>query len=80
MRGRGEKASAGGESARLDPEFWLQGLIACCLTIGISKRELFEDYYIDEITEIIREHNLLHSPREETGETKAVYADEFFGF
>ena len=26
-----------------DREYWLQKLIVCCLKIGISKRELFEE-------------------------------------
>ena len=39
---------------------WLQKLIACALAVGISKRELLEDYYIDEIPEIFKAWNRIH--------------------
>ena len=58
----------------------MQGLIACCLSIGISKRELFEDYYLDEIREVILEHNRLHTLVEKEKVAEAVYCDDFFGF
>jgi hypothetical protein len=35
------------------------------LTVGISKRELLEDYYIDEIPEIIKAWNSIHGSKEE---------------
>ena len=42
-------------------------MIASALTIGISKRELFEDYYFDEIGPVLEAWNKLHSP-DKTGE------------
>lgn len=57
-------------------EFWLQRLIACGLKLGISKRELFEDYYMEEIGEVIHEYNLLSGFAEEP----EVSSEEFFGF
>ena len=32
---------------------WLQELIAAALIYGISKRELFEDYYFDEVAAVL---------------------------
>ena len=29
--------------------------------MGISKRELMEDYYVDELVVVMREHTKLHS-------------------
>ncbi len=37
-------------------------MMASCLSIGISKRELMEDYYLDEIGKVIAEWNVMHSP------------------
>ncbi|MDD3336789.1 MAG: hypothetical protein PHI98_14965 [Eubacteriales bacterium] len=45
--------------------------------MGISKRELMEDYYLDEITEIFSEWNRLHRPQEE--ETTQMDARDFLG-
>ncbi len=35
-------------------------MIAQGLSIGIGKRELLEDYYIDELEAIFGEHNVIH--------------------
>lgn len=44
-------------------------MIAAALSIGISKRELLQDYYMDEIGPVFEEWNRLHDPnREETEE------------
>ncbi len=49
-----------GQGTRGDGDAWFQRLIASALSIGISKRELLEDYYMDEIGEVIRAWNNLH--------------------
>lgn len=59
-----------------DREYWLQKLIVCCLKIGISKRELFEDYYIDELEHIFEQYNSFNQEDEVT----YVGVDEFFNF
>lgn len=59
-----------------DREYWLQKLIVCCLKIGISKRELFEDYYIDELEHIFKQYNSFNQEDEVT----YVGVDEFFNF
>lgn len=46
--------------------------------MGISKRELLEDYYMDEIGVIIREWNRLNDPASED-EPRNVDAVAFFG-
>jgi len=48
------------------------------LSIGISKRALMEDYYMDEIGAIMEEWNRLHHP-EESAETQQVDALTFLG-
>ena len=52
-------------------------MIAAALSIGISKRELLRDYYMDEIGPIFEEWNRLHDPDRE--ETEEVEAAEFLG-
>lgn len=47
--------------------------------MGISKRELLEDYYMDEIGEIIHVWNAMRDPNAESGETEMVDPLEFFG-
>lgn len=47
-----------GKGAQND-ERWLQKLIAAGLCIGIGKRELLNDYYMDEIGVILEEWNAL---------------------
>ena len=46
--------------------------------MGISKRALMEDYYMDEIGVIVQEWNRLHDPEGEA-ETQQVDALTFFG-
>ena len=69
---------AAGEGAQLHHPRWLQRLIAAALSIGISKRALMEDYYMDEIGAIMEEWNRLHHP-EESAETQQVDALSFLG-
>ncbi|MFR5853449.1 MAG: hypothetical protein ACLUE8_03490 [Lachnospiraceae bacterium] len=47
------------------------------MSIGISKRELLNDYYMDEIGPVFEEWNRLHDPDRE--ETEEVEAAEFLG-
>ena len=61
----------------MDEDRWLQRLIASALSMGIGKRELMEDYYMDEIGDVIREWNRLHNPDRE--ETIQMEAEEFLG-
>jgi hypothetical protein len=49
------------------------------LELGVGKRELLNDYYLDEIYEIIREHNDIHGGAD-ADETEYAGAGEFFGF
>ena len=53
------------ESQSAADEKWLQGLIAAGLKIGISKRELLEDYYPDELALVFSEYARLSMPPEE---------------
>ena len=46
--------------------------------MGIGKRELMEDYYLDEIGAVIEEWNALHDPDREGG-TEQVDALTFLG-
>lgn len=66
-----EGQGAGGEG-------WLQRLIASALSIGISKRELFEDYYLDEVGEVMAEWNALHN-RSRDEETEKADPLAFLG-
>lgn len=66
-----------GQGAHGREESWFQGLIAAALSIGISKRELLNDYYMDEIGLIFEAWNRLHDPNRE--ETEEVEAAEFLG-
>lgn len=65
--------SAGGKRS----EAWLQRLIASALSMGIGKRELMEDYYLEEISEVISAWNGLHGRGEEAEEEMDAMA--FFG-
>lgn len=51
---------------------WFQELIVCARHIGISKRELLEDYYYDEIPLIFKKYNDLHNPDKD----EEVYWDQ----
>lgn len=52
-------------------------MIAAGLSIGIGKRELMEDYYPEELGEIIGQWNELHDPNRE--EIVEMNAEEFLG-
>ena len=43
---------------------WLQRLIAGALGMGISKRDLLEDYYVDEIAPVLEAWAALHGAGE----------------
>ncbi|HPR79355.1 MAG TPA: hypothetical protein PLR69_12220, partial [Candidatus Limiplasma sp.] len=63
-----------GDKVRRNPEKWVQRLIATALTIGISKRELFEDYYPGEVIAVLDEWNAIHGddgPAEEKMDTES---------
>ena len=45
--------------------------------MGIPKRELFEDYYMDEFPEIARAYAKMKSPPEKEEETEYVGGEEF---
>lgn len=48
------------------------------MSIGISKRALMEDYYMEEIGAVIEEWNRLHNP-EEDGTCEEMDALTFLG-
>lgn len=64
--------------ARGADERWLQRLIAMGLSLGIGKRELMEDYYLDEIGAVAEAWNALRRPPAEDAE-EAVAPEAFFG-
>ena len=47
------------------------------LCLGIGKRELLEDYYLDEIGAVAEAWNELHNPR--VNETEDISPEAFFG-
>jgi hypothetical protein len=49
------------------------------VSIGISKRALFEDYYVDEIGEVLYEYNEMHDYSKHAKTAKQVGGLEFFG-
>jgi hypothetical protein len=48
--------------------------------MGISKKELLEDYYYDEFILLMEQYNAMHEvkPSEKDREVEEVYADQFF--
>ena len=40
-------------------------MIAAALSMGVSKRELFETYYMDEFIEVCRKYNEIKHPGDE---------------
>ena len=48
--------------------------------MGVSKRELLEDYYFDEIADIFTEYVSLHNPQDSANFLKEVPAENFFSF
>ena len=74
-RGRAGAVAAGARGA--DGQ-WLQRLIAMGLSLGIGKRELMEDYYLDEIGAVAEAWNALRRPPAEDAE-EAVTPEAFFG-
>lgn len=47
-------------------------MIVCARAIGISKKELLEDYYYDEISMIFKKYSELHKPDKD----EEVYWDQ----
>jgi hypothetical protein len=58
-------------------EFWLQDLIVAGLAIGISKKELLEDYYWDEIPLIFEAYSRLHDTKKKE-EVEEAYIDDIW--
>ena len=56
----GNKSEQPGEA----DEHWFQELIVVAGKIGISKRQLLEDYYYDEIPIIFEKYAELNNPKE----------------
>lgn len=54
-------------------EAWFQRLIAAGLKMGISKRELLEDYYPGELAVVFAQYAALGEP-----EPEESYADELW--
>lgn len=54
-------------------EAWFQRLIAAGLKIGISKRELLEEYYPGELAVIFEQYAALSEP-----EPEETYADDLW--
>jgi len=67
------------QADEVDSRYWLQKVIAAALKIGISKKELFEDYYFDEICIVFSEYYRRGEEAESEPEIEEVGADEFFG-
>ena len=75
------KESDKDDADEVDSQFWLQRVIIIALKIGISKKELFEDYYFDEIGIIFSQYHSRSEAGEENGpEIVEIGAEEFFGF
>jgi len=53
-----------GESSEARDEFWVQSLIVTARMMGISKRELLEDYYLDEFLLISDKFVKMKSPKQ----------------
>lgn len=53
---------------------WIQQLIAAGLSIGVSKRELFEHYYLDEFPEVIRLYGEMNSGKDP--DVEEVFIDQ----
>ncbi|MEE1076250.1 MAG: hypothetical protein UHY68_03180, partial [Acutalibacteraceae bacterium] len=55
--------------------YWLQRWLAAAQSVGITKSELFNQYYYDEFISVMDEYNDMHTLEKDKQE--AVYADEF---
>jgi len=51
-------------------------MVAVGLTLGISKRELLESYYLDEFTAIVEQHNKMNAVNKSGNEE--VFIDQLF--
>lgn len=58
-----------------DSEYFLQDWLVVAREMGISKQELFEDYYMDEFIILTKRRKKIFDQKEDSSE---VYADEFF--
>ena len=61
-----QRCAEGNKSEQPDEadEHWFQELIVVAGKIGISKRQLLEDYYYDEIPIIFEKYAELNNPKE----------------
>lgn len=53
-------------------------MIAAGLKIGIGKRELLEDYYLDELPLIFEQYGALSKVDPEGGEIEEAFADDIW--
>lgn len=56
-------------------KYWLQRWLAAAQSVGITKSELFNQYYYDEFIAVMDEYNDMHTLDRDKEET--VFADEF---
>ena len=68
------RASEANDNKDFNPN-WLQRTIAICAKIGISKKELYENYYINEIPIIMQEYADLN--KVESKDETEVGAEDF---
>ena len=62
-----------------DNDYWLQDIIVAALEIGISKKELMNEYYFDEISIIFDRYNVMHKiDKKEDNEEEEAYWDSMF--
>ena len=67
------------KGAQEPDEHWVQRLIASALCLGIGKRELMQDYYLDEIGLIFEAWGDLHSTDSDKDEDMSDDPLAFFG-
>lgn len=53
-------------------------MIAAGLKIGIGKRELLEDYYLDELPLIFEQYNVLSGAEGAGGTAEEAFADDIW--
>lgn len=60
-------------------DYWLQDIIVAALEIGISKKELMNEYYFDEISIIFDRYNAMHKidKKDESEEEECYWSDCF---
>lgn len=53
-------------------------MIAAGLTMGIGKRQLLEDYYMDELPIIFEQYAALKGTGEQTGTAREAFANDIW--